>query len=252
MCKSPLMSMLVITVLALTACSSDEDGSPAGLPADGNLLEMAACTSEGFKHLGLAIETSLILFHELDNDATYTAPPEFSYKETTGEFSHSRVLGDDARYPTLISGIVAPLSTVDDGLQRPDNFTVSWAIRATGGLEDLAAGSFRVIHLGLTTMPNQTEALRVIPAADIWVGAEDGCRTVFTQFELGVHHLLDDEEVHSAIAGFVCSNAEADTLRGYMTAGGGSDVGTISGTYDGTTYVCSVDFDTWFVDCSGN
>jgi hypothetical protein len=67
-----------------------------------------------------------------------------------------------------------------------------------------------------------------------------------------IHHLLDGEEVRSALTSFVCSNAEADTLSGYMTAGSGGDVGLITGTYDGTTYTCSVDLDTWFVDCSGD
>ena len=55
MCKSPLMSMLVFTVLALTSCSSEDGGSPAGLPADGNLQDMATCATEGFKNLGLAM-----------------------------------------------------------------------------------------------------------------------------------------------------------------------------------------------------
>jgi hypothetical protein len=253
MCKSPLMSMLVFTVLALTSCSSEDGGSPAGLPADGNLQDMATCATEGFKVLGLAIETSLILFHELDRDSSYTAPGGFEYNDTTGEFGYSRVLGNNPTYPTLFIGIVEPLSTVEDGLQQGDIFTVSWwAAVATGRPEDRAAGSFRVIHNGLTSPPNQTETMRIIPAAVIWSGEEGGCRTEFVQFELVVHHLLDGEEVRSALTSFVCSNAEADTLSGYMTAGSGSDVGSISGTYDGTTYTCSVDLDTWFVDCSGN
>ena len=100
MCKSPLMSMLVFTVLALTSCSSEDGGSPAGLPADGNLQDMATCATEGFKNLGLAIESTLMLFHELDHDSPYTAPGGFEYNDTTGEFGYSRVLGNNPTYLT--------------------------------------------------------------------------------------------------------------------------------------------------------
>jgi hypothetical protein len=42
----------------------------------------------------------------------------------------------------------------------------------------------------------------------------------------------------------------SETIR--SGEGAGNDVGSVTGTYDGTSYTCSVNLDTWFVDCSGN
>ncbi|MEN8008215.1 MAG: hypothetical protein ABFS42_14435 [Candidatus Krumholzibacteriota bacterium] len=247
-----LIPMLVLFFLALGACSSDDNGSPAGLPEDGDLQAMADCAAEGIKHLGFAIETSIILFHELENYPPYTPPFDFHYITDTGEFEYKMVLGSDPTEPTQINGVVAPLATVADGLQQHDNFTVTWTMRPKSATEDIAAGSFRVIHNGLTLPPDQTETMRLTPAAEIWSGPEGGCRAEFGQLELTIHHLLEGEEIRNALTSFICTDAASDTLVGYMTVGAGSEEGSITGIYDGETYTCSINMDTYEVDCSGN
>jgi len=247
-----LTPMLVLLVLALGACGSDDDESPTGLPEDGDLQAMAECAAEGIKHLGLAIETSLLLFHELDNYPPLTLPFDFHYYKDTGKFDYKMVLGSDPADPTRIDGIVAPLETVADGLQQHDNFTVTWTMKPKSATDDVAAGSFRVIHNGLTGPPANTETMRLIPADSIWSGSADACSAEFTQLELTLHHLIEGEEIRAALTSFTCTDAEADTLTGYMTVDPETNMGSITGTYDGTTYTCSINMDTYVIDCSGN
>lgn len=247
-----LTPMLVLLVVALGACSGDDEESPTGLPEDGDLQAMAECAAEGIKHLGLAIETSLLLFHELDNYPPLTLPLDFHYDKETGKFDYKLVLGSDPADPTRIDGVVAPLTTVEDGLQQHDNFTVTWTMRPKSATEDIAAGSFRVLHMGLTGPPANTETMLLTPAAEIWSGSEGACRAEFTQLGLTVHHLIEGEEIRAALTSFTCTGAAADTLIGYMTIDPETNMGSITGTYDGTTYTCSINMDTYVIDCSGN
>ncbi len=251
--KSILTPMLVCLVAVICACGSNNDDSPVGLPPDnGDLLAMAGCTAEGLKHLGFAVKTSVILFHELENYPPYTPPFEFHYRENDGTFDYIMALGSVPTDRTVIEGVVAPLSVVADGLQQHDNFTITWTMRLQDTTPIVASGSFRVIHNGLTTPPNQTETLRVIPADTISCGTEGACYTEFTQFELTVHHLLEVEEVRSAMTSFRCTGAAPDTLVGYMTTGAGSDVGNITGTYNGATYSCTINLETYAIECAEN
>ncbi len=244
--------MLVLFILALGACGDDDNGSPVSLPEDGDLQAMAECAAEGIKHLGFAIETSLILFHELENYPPYDPPYDFHYQAEAGTFDYKIVLGSDPGDYTKIKGVVAPLAVVADGLQQHDNFTVTWTMRLESASEDIAAGSFRVLHKGLTGPPANTETMRLTPAAEIKVGAEGACLTEFTQLDLTIHHLLEGEEIRTALTVFTCTGAAADTLKGSMTIDPDSNIGSITGTYDGATYTCSMDMDTYIVDCSGN
>ena len=193
-----LVISVLVLIAGLVACSDDED-TPTGLPEDGDLQAMAECAADGIMHLGYAIQASLVLFHILDQPG-YEAPPDFSYDSGTGDFNYSLDLGDGAG-PTRIDGTVATLATVGDGLESGEIFTITWTLRPQGANEDVAAGAFRVIHQGYVG-PSATETMRVIPADDIWCGAEGSCRTEFSQLELHVHHLLEVDEIQSALASF--------------------------------------------------
>ena len=242
--RFPLALIVAFLAVSPLACSDDDD-PPTGLPpGDEDFVAMVGCVGEGISHLGLAIETSLILFHELDETAPYDPPTAFDYGVDSGKFNYWPLVSD-----TKIDGIVEPLGVVADGLQQHDNFTVTWALTPAAGLDTVGAGSFRVIHNGLTLPPNQTETMRMLPAADIWIDTGGTCHTTVGQFELHVHHLVADNEIATAIIGFeTISNTEV--LTGLLTANDESSIGTISATYKGTTYNCTVDLDTYEVSCS--
>jgi hypothetical protein len=253
--RSLLLAMIVVT-MALFACSDDDDGGPTGLPGDGDLQAMAECTAEGLKQLGYAIQTALILFHELEDYPPYDPPVDFHYNPLTGDFDNQYV---DPSEPlgtarTSIEGTVSPLSVVEDGLHQGDIFTISWYNQNMATTDTIAAGTFRIRHMGLTLPPNQTESLQVLPADTFWVDRGGGCRTEFAgQFTLIVHHLrTDGEEVRTALADFWSMNAAADTLKGLITAGATAETGLIYGEYQGAQYQCTIDMDTYVVDCSGN
>lgn len=254
------MSRILVTLLTLAllvgvpACGGDDDGGSSSTIPDGppELQDMALCFADGLGMLGFAIETNVILLYDLERDVPQNRPLGFGYDEDTGEFLYDSIVSDDPLVEWEISGFVTPLDLVEDGLQQGDVITVTWSIREHGGSASIAAGAFRVIDQGLTTPPNQTESLRVIPAGEIWCGPDLTCRTEYTQFELTIHHLLSDDQVRSALAGFQCFNAEGDTLRGYMTGSEATGEASISGTYDGAAYTCDVDLDTYVVDCSGS
>jgi hypothetical protein len=251
--RNLLLLLTVSCSLILFACSDDDGGPPTGLPNDPDLQAMADCAAGCVKHLGFAIETSLILFHELEDiPHPYTPPFEFHYNADTGEFNYEKDLGGSPNDPMRITGVVAPLATVEDGLQQHDNFTITWSMKPKSATENVAAGAFRVVHYGLTTPPDQTETMRIIPAAEIWSGPAGSCHTEFNQVELIVHHLLVDEEVRTAYAGFVCASDEPDTLTGYLSAGAGNTEGSVTGVYHGATYTCTIDMDTYAIDCAGN
>jgi len=249
--RFPLALIVAFLAVSPLACSDDDD-PPTGLPTgDPDLVAMLGCVGEGLEHIGLAIETSLILFHELDETAPYTPPFGFGYIEDTGEFYYSRTLTSAPGSPTDIDGIVEPLATVADGLQQGDNFTVTWELLS--GLDMVGFGSFRVIHNGLTLPPNQTETMRMLPADEITVNTGGYCNTTVGQFELHVHHLVADNEIATAIIGFETLYTGSDvpvTLAGLLTASAESGIGTISATYEGETYNCTVDLDTYEVSCS--
>ena len=246
--RIPLITGLVLAA-TLAACSSDDDGTPTDLPNGGDLQAMAECAADGIKHLGYAVQTSIVLFNILD-DPMYVGPLDFNYNKDTGAFDYSLVL-DSGAAPTSINGTVAPLATVADGLDQGDIFTVAWTLRLQGANEDVATGAFRVIHQGLAGTP-QTESMRMIPAEEIWCGVEGACRTHFSQFEVHVHHLAEVDAIQSALASFTCTDAGTDTLTGYISAGATSDTGLIYGEYQGVQYQCTIDMDTYIVDCSGN
>ncbi len=242
---------LIVAFLAVSplACSDDDD-PPTGLPpGDEDFVAMLGSVGEGLEHIVFAIETSLILFHDLELAPPYTPPFGFSFVADSGTFHYSRELLSAPGSPTLIDGIVEPLEVVADGLQEHDNFTVTWELLPQGELDIVGFGSFRVIHNGLTLPPDQTETMRVLPADDIWVNTGGLCHTTVGQFELHVHHLVVDNEVSSGLIGFeTISNTEV--LTGLLTANDESGIGTISATYKGETYNCTVDLDTYEVSCS--
>ncbi len=242
-----LSPLLVLFVLLPLACGGDD--TPAGLPQDTDLQALVACSAEGLAHVALAVETSRILFHELEDQA-YTPPAEFGYIAEVGAFRYEWDLGYAGGVPTEIIGVVTPLDVVDDYLQQGDIFTLDWTMHVFGDTEEVAAGAFRVIHNGLTSPPNQTETMRMIPAGPIWVGDVGSCRTEFTQLELVFHHLRPEgTEIQSALASFTTTDSPG-TLVGYFSGSAAMDVGTISGTFDGQTYVCDIDLHTLDIDCT--
>lgn len=246
--KLATVSAFLLLPALFAACGDDDD--PTGLPADTDLQVLARCAGIGVAHLGLAVETSLILFHELD-DPTYTPPAEFTYGPNTGDFGYSFDLGLEPGATTEVDGTVATLETVGDGLDEGDIFTVAWTIR-TGSGDDDAGGSFRVIHNGDTSQPPVTETMRVIPADAIWVGDVGGCHTEFTQLELTVHHLRPEgEELRIVSVGFETTDSPG-TLLGYFSAAAGTELVSFQGTYMGATYICSLDLDTYEVDCAAS
>lgn len=246
--KLVLLPALLVVPALFAACGDDDD--PTGLPGDSDLQILAQCAGIGVAHLGLAVETSLILFHELD-DPTYAPPAEFTLNRNTGDFGYAFDLGLEPGETTEIDGTVSTLEVVGDGLDEGDIFTVTWAIR-TGAGDDDAGGAFRVIHNGDTTQPPITETMRIIPAADIWVGDVGGCHTEFTQLELTVHHLRPEgEELRIVSVGFETTDSPG-TLLGYFSAAAGMDVVSFQGTYMGATYTCALDLDTYEVDCTVN
>lgn len=244
--KLATLSALLLLGTLCAACGDDDD--PSGLPPDTDLQVLARCAGIGVLHLGLAVETSLVLFHELD-DPAYAPPAEFTYSPNTGDFGYTFDLGLEPGATTVIDGTVATLETVGDGLDEGDIFTVTWAIR-TGAGDDDAGGAFRVIHNGTTTQPPVTETMRIIPAGNIWVGDVGGCHTEFTQLELTVHHLRPEgEELRIVSVGFETTDSPG-TLLGYFSASAGMDMVSFQGTYMGTTYTCTLDLDTYEVDCA--
>jgi hypothetical protein len=241
--------VLALVLGGLVACSSDDEGNPTGLPEDDDLQTVAECGAAGIKFLGAAVQASVALFHHLDRDPYFVAPSGFGYDAETGEFSYYFNPDGDPRDRHVVAGTVAPVSVVEDGLQQRDNFTVDWFIRDPGTMDEIAHGTFRVIHNGLTLPPGQTETMRMIPADVVWAEPYDDCHSEFTQLELVVHHLLREDEVRSALVSFWTAGTSADTLTGYL-AMAGEEIGTISGTYQGVSYTCSMNFVTYVVDCS--
>ncbi len=251
--RFPLALIVAFLAVSPLACSDDDD-PPTGLPpGDDDLVAMAGCVGEGLEHIGLAIETSLILFHELELAPPYTPPSGFTFVADSGTFHYSDTLFTAPGSPTLIDGVVEPLEVVADGLQQHDNFTVTWELLS--GPDTVGVGSFRVIHNGLTLPPNQTETMRMLPAAEITINTGGYCNTTVGQFELHVHHLVADNEIATAIIGFETLYTGSDvpvTLTGLLTAndGFGADTVTISATYEGAAYNCTVDLDTFAVSCT--
>jgi hypothetical protein len=248
--RFPLALIVAFLAVSPLACSDDDD-PPTGLPpGDEDFVAMLGCVGEGLEHIGLAIETSLILFHELDETAP-TPTPGFSYNEDTGTFHYSKILFTAPGSPTDIDGFVEPLEVVADGLDLGDNFTVTWELLS--GLDMVGFGSFRVIHNGLTSPPDQNETMRMLPADEITVNTGGYCNTTVGQFELHVHHLVADNEIATAIIGFETLYTGSDvpvTLTGLLTANDDSGIGTISATYKGATYNCTVDLDSYEVSCT--
>ena len=240
---------LIVVFLGLSplACSGDDD-PPTGLPTvDPDLVAMAACLSEGLVHVGLALETGLILYHELDPGETvpYTAPPEFSYNSDTGAFEHSWTIGSQS---TSIYGEVDPVAVVADGLHQGDIFTVGFEMMPVGGLDAVAGGGLRVNHLGLTLPPNQTETMRIIPAWDLWVDTGGTCQLTVNQLDIIVHHLVTNDELQTMSMGFRAVN-DTQVLEGYLTASGDEDIANISAQFMGDNYACDLDLDTYELDC---
>ena len=246
-----LSGALLVSLVSLPLACGDDDGG-TGLPDDSpQLQELAECLGRDLMRVGLAIEAATILFYRLEPGLPIRPAPGFLYREDDGSFSYNRVLGDGLGFSTTLNGRVFPLEVVEDGLQQHDVFNVIWSTREHGEFSDSAAGSLRVVHLGLTSLPDQTEALRILPAGGIWCERDGGCRTEFTQFELGVRHLLEEEQLRSATMTFR-TFAAGDTLNGYLASSDPDSIATITGSFAGASYTCIVDLETYDVDCSGN
>jgi hypothetical protein len=255
--KAALSLFLVPLLLSSGACGDD---GPAGLPDEPDFTVMADCVQFGVAHLALAVDASRLLFHRLDEMEAWTAPFGFGYSENTGEYTWE--LDFDFMPEMLpggaseLSGFVTPIDSVtNDFLQEGDIFTMEWEVSPHSELQVTGAGAFRAIHNGLTLPPNQTETIRMIPADSIWLGPDgrDGaCVMVVNQLEFVFHHLLSEgQEIRVASAGFE-TTAAPGVLQGFLSGSAGSDFGSITGTFDGTSFSCTVDLDTYEVDCTLN
>lgn len=254
----PRCLLLISLLVGIGACS-DDDGpaEPTGPTGDPDLLVMADCVEFGIAHLGLAVDATRILFHRLDEMEAYTPPSGFGFNPNTGEYTWEL---DFNFMPDFLPGgasdlvgFVTPTDTVvNDFLQEGDIFTMDWTVSPHSEMEVIGAGAFRAIHLGLTLPPNQTESIRVIPAGEIWFAPDGTCRTDVTQFELIFHHLLSNgEEIRVASVGFQTTDTPG-TLLGYFSASADGDVGTITGTFEGVNFSCTVNLDTYAVDCTAD
>jgi len=242
-----LAPIVVFFAVSPLACSGD-DGPPSGLPTvDPDLVAMVGCVEEAFLHLGLVVETSIALFHELDSGerVPYVPPPSFGYNESTGEFDNAAQLDGVA---TFIDGIVSPLEVVADGLNQNDVFSLEWWLMPEGSLDRVGEGAFSVVHLGLTTLPDQTEAMRITMSSDIWVDTGGTCHTDVNSFGVSVRHLLNDAELSAGLMEFT-TISDTQILTGLLTIDGLTYTGTINATFKGNTYSCEVDLDTYDVSC---
>lgn len=246
--RLPVALLVVFLAGAPLACSSD-DGPPSGLPTgDPDLVAMVDCVEEAISHIGLVVETGIHLFHELDpgERAPYTPPFEFGYVADDGEFYNSATLDGVV---TFLDGTVEPLSVVEDGLQQGDVFRLTWWLVPEGSLDQVGAGAFSVVHFGLTLPPDQTETMRITPLSDIWIDTGGTCHTDFGQFEVHVHHLINDAELASGLVSFT-TVSDTQVATGLLTLDAATYTGNISVTFKGTTYDCTVDLDTYAVSCS--
>ncbi len=245
--RFPLALTVAVLCLSPLACSDDDD--PTGLPTgDPDLVAMVGCVEEGITHLGLVVQTGIALFHELDpgERVPYMPPPDFVYEEDTGEFRNRGLLGG---VQTDVEGVVEPLAVVADGLHQNDVFRLTWWLTPVGGLDMVGSGAFSVNHLGLTNPPDQTEAMRVTMFSEIWVDTGATCHTDVTSFGMSVRHLDNDNEVTSGIVE-IRTVSDTHILTGLLTIDAQSDTGTISATFKGDSYLCTVDLDTYDVSCS--
>ena len=242
-----LAPIVVFFVVSPLACSGD-DGPPSGLPTvDPDLVAMVDCVQEAIIHLGLVVETSIHLFHELDTGerTPYTPPIQFGYEESTGEFSNWATLNGVV---TNIDGTVAPLEVVADGLQQDDVFSLEWWLEPDGSLDRVGEGAFSVFHLGLTTLPDQTEAMRITMSTDIWVDTGGTCHTDVNSFGISVRHLINDAELSAGLMEFT-TISDTQILTGLLSIDALTYTGTINATFKGNTYSCEVDLDTYDVSC---
>jgi hypothetical protein len=106
-----------------------------------------------------------------------------------------------------------------------------------------------VVHYGLTLPPDQTETMRITPAADIWIDTGGTCNTDFGQFEIFVHHLLPDNEVATGSVGFT-TVSDTQIATGLLKVGETPNTASLGVTFQGTTYDCTVDLETYAVSCS--
>ena len=246
--KLLLAPIVVFFAVSPLACSGD-DGPPSGLPTvDPDLLAMVDCLEEGITHLGLVVETSIHLFHELDSGerVPYEPPFTFGYDENTGEFWNSATLDGVV---TFIDGFVAPLEVVADGLNQHDVFSLEWWLLPEGSLDRVGEGAFSVVHLGLTTLPDQTEAMRITMSTDIWIDTGGTCHTDVNSFGVSVRHLMNDAELSAGLMEFT-TISDTQILTGLLTIDGLTNTATINATFKGTTYNCTVDLETYAVSCT--
>jgi hypothetical protein len=242
-----LAPIVVFFAVSPLACSGDDE-VPSGLPTgDPDLIAMVDCVQEAFIHLGLVVETSIHLFHELDagERTPYTPPFEFGYDESTGEFWNSATLNGVV---TTIDGTVAPLEVVADGLNQNDTFSLEWWLEPQGGLDRVGDGAFTVVHLGLTTLPDQTEAMRITMSTDVWVDTGGTCHTDVNSFGVSVRHLMNDAELSAGLMEFT-TISDTQILTGLLTIDALTYTGNINATFKGNTYSCEVDLDTYDVSC---
>ena len=255
MLKRAVPLLLVPLSFGITACGDDD---PAGLPEEPEFSVMANCVEFGIAHLALAVDASRLLFHRLDDMQGWTPPFGFGYNENTGEYDWELDLDVSPEYlpggASQLVGFVTPFETVtNDFLQEGDVFTMDWTVKPRSEPDTLGEGAFRAIHLGLTLPPDQTESIRMIPADTIWFGPDGragSCVTEVGQLEIIFHHLRPDgQEIRVASVGFE-TTASPGTLQGYFSAAHDSEAGTITGTFDGSSFTCTVDLDTFAVDCT--
>jgi hypothetical protein len=239
------LPIVIVSVPLVTAVCGE--GEEVFEPA-GPFAALAACTGDCFGDLGKILDGMFIILKEADDPPNNHLPLGYVFDIDTGEFRFDLDLDSDPGPETGLRGTLTPLEECTNGLQQHDVCLASWATRTLLTGVETGSGVFSIIDHGLTNPPNQTESFRITIVQRNPTLTSENCDLEITIFDLGVHPQVAGDELQSAHIGFVVTT-DGSRLEGTFLYGPGMGAATVTGTYDGAPYSCTLDLDSWTMSC---
>jgi hypothetical protein len=191
-----------------------------------------------------------------------TASGDPSLNLTTGAFGFDMDMDGRSGKEIQFRGSIDPLTidVCDDGMVKGDICILEWDMFRQPTGAHRGEGTFSVIGMGNAGPPYSTPSYRVtITRENTWIETEDGCRLSIHGLGLGLHP-FSDPQLFSAVVEFkITTIGIVDEVRGglyysYDPTPGAQQTASFIGQHDigstTTDFSCSINMDTFALDCS--
>ena len=237
--------VVALSVVLSAACGDDEITTPNNFPL------LVECSQECFDDYRVILDGLVHVLKKVDDPEGYELPAGIALDLVTGEFGFDLDLDDSPGADSRLEGTVEAglASDCSDGMAQDEVCDFDWVVTLSLDGDTTAAGINRATDLGVTP-PAEIPAMRFGLGPDLTalVVSQD-CGFIISSFSM-IFQLWDPTTPVTSVDVTFDAYLKSEPMRGYIDwSAGTTNDAALTLEYLGREYECTIDIETFVIDC---